>query len=79
MIIFKMGIMSKEKIEKILNLVKELDPKDITTEDIDDIIYSAYVKKEILLGLEDSKNGRVSSYAEVKKRLSEKWLQRNIQ
>lgn len=71
--------MSKEKIEKILNLVKELDPKDITSEDIDDIIYSAYVKKEILLGLEDSKKGRVSSFAEVKKRLSEKLIQRNIQ
>jgi len=71
--------MSKEKIEKILNLVKELDPKHITSEDIDDIIYSAYVKKEILLGLEDSKNGRISSFKEVKKRLSEKWIQQNIQ
>ncbi len=66
--------MSNSRINKIISDIQELDPKEISLEDIDNIIYSAYAKKEILRGLEDIKQGKTISHEEVKKRLTEKWL-----
>lgn len=62
--------MSKIK-EKILNLIKDL-PEDTPSEDFEELIDFLYVKKQILEGLEDFKQGRSYSLEEMKE-ISNKW------
>jgi hypothetical protein len=62
--------MSKIK-EKILNLIKDL-PEDTPLEDFEELIDLLYVKKQILEGLEDFKQGRSYSLEEMKE-ISIKW------
>jgi hypothetical protein len=62
--------MSKIK-EKILNLIKDL-PEDTPLEDFEELIDFLYVKKQILEGLEDFKQGRSYSLEEMKE-ISNKW------
>jgi len=68
--------MSRSMIEKILYLIKEL-PKNTNPEDMDEVMYRLYAKKEILEGLEDSRKGNVISLDEFKKKMTEKWLKEN--
>lgn len=68
--------MSRSMIEKILSLIKEL-PKNTNPEDMDEVMYRLYAKKEILEGLEDSRNGNVISLDDFKKKMAEKWLKEN--
>ena len=68
--------MSRSMIEKILYLIKEL-PKNTNPEDMDEVMYRLYAKKEILEGLEDSRNGNVISLDEFKKKMAKKWLKEN--
>ncbi len=62
--------MSKIK-EKILSLIKDL-PEDTTSEEIEELIDLLYVKKQILEGLEDFRQGKSYSLEELKN-LSGKW------
>ena len=59
--------------EEIIDLIKKL-PEDAT---IDDIMYHLYVKKKILAGIKDLKQGKVIPHEKVmenaKERL-ERWL-----
>ena len=61
--------MSKSLIEKIITLIKDL-PENTNPEDLEEVIYRLYAKKEILKGLEDSKKGNVISFVDFKK----KWM-----
>lgn len=58
--------------EEVIDLIKKL-PEDAT---LDDIMYHLYVKKKILIGLQEFEQGKSIPYEEVmdnvKKRL-EKW------
>lgn len=58
--------------EEVIDLIKKL-PEDAT---LDDIMYHLYVKKKILLGLQDIEQGKSVPHEQVmdniKKRL-EKW------
>jgi len=65
-----MIIMSKIK-EKIISLIKNL-PADTTSEDIEEMIDFLYVKKQVLEGLEDFKNGRSYSLEELEN-ISRTW------
>ena len=56
--------MSKIK-EKILSLIKEL-PEDTTSEEIEELIDLLYVKKQVLEGLEDFRQGKSYSLEELK-------------
>jgi len=62
--------MSKIK-EKIISLIKNL-PADTTSEDIEEMIDFLYVKKQVLEGLEDFKNGRSYSLEELEN-ISRTW------
>ena len=62
--------MSKIK-EKILSLIKDL-PEDTTSEEIEELIDLLYVKKQVLEGLEDFRQGKSYSLEELKN-LSGKW------
>jgi len=62
--------MSKIK-EKILSLIKDL-PEDTTSEEIEELIDLLYVKKQVLEGMEDFKQGKSYSLEELKN-LSGKW------
>ena len=62
--------MSKIK-EKILSLIKAL-PEDTTSEEIEDLIDLLYIKKQVLEGLEDFKQGRSYSLEKMKQ-ISRKW------
>jgi hypothetical protein len=44
---------------------------------MDKLIYQLYAKKEILEGLEDSRKVNVITLDELKKEMSEKWVQEN--
>jgi len=57
--------------EDIIKLIKEL-PEDTTSEEIEELIDLLYVKKQVLEGLEDFKQGRSYSLEEMKS-LSERW------
>ena len=61
--------MSRSLIEKIITLIKDL-PENTNPEDLEEVIYRLYAKKEILKGLEDSKKGNVISFVDFKK----KWM-----
>jgi len=56
-------------IEKILILIKKL-PENTNPDDMEEVMYRLYAKKEILKGLEDSKKGNVISFVDFKK----KWM-----
>lgn len=62
--------MSKIK-EKIISLIKDL-PENTSPEEIDELIDFLYVKKQVVEGLEDFKQGRSYSLDELKK-ISRKW------
>ena len=49
--------------ENAINLISSM-PKSATW---DDIMYEIYVKQKIEKGLDDSKNGKVTSHEDVKK------------
>ncbi|MBD3254804.1 MAG: hypothetical protein GF383_06910 [Candidatus Lokiarchaeota archaeon] len=68
--------MSRSNIEKIVNLIKDL-PETTRPEEIDEIMYRLYAKKEILEGLDDSRKNKVISLEEFKNRMAEKWLKEN--
>lgn len=57
--------------EKVRQLIDQL-PDDVTLNDIrhelNDSLYTLYVKQQIELGMQDSREGRVISHSEVKKR-----------
>ena len=65
-------------IEKILTLIKCL-PENTNPDDVEEVMYRLYAKKEILKGLEDSKKGNVISFGDFKKKTDEKWLNENGQ
>lgn len=65
--------MSRTVIEKILTLIKEL-PESTNPEDMEEVMYNLYSKKEVLKGLEDRKKGNVMNFDEFKKKMDEKWL-----
>ena len=65
--------MSKSMIEKILALIKDL-PENTNPEDMEEVMYNLYAKKEILEGLEDSRKGNVISFDEFREKMNEKWL-----
>ncbi len=65
--------MSRSVIEKILTLIKEL-PENTNPEDMEEVMYQLYTKKEILKGLEDIRTGNVISFSDFKKKMDEKWL-----
>ncbi|MBY9005978.1 MAG: hypothetical protein KGD63_04400 [Candidatus Lokiarchaeota archaeon] len=65
--------MSRSIIEKILTMIKDL-PENTSPEDMEEVMYRLYAKKEILKGLEDSRQGNVISFADFKKKMDEKWL-----
>lgn len=60
-------------IEKILTLIKDL-PETTNPEDMEEIMYHLYAKKEVIKGLEDSRKGNVISFDDFKKKMNEKWL-----
>jgi hypothetical protein len=62
--------MSKIK-EKIISLIKDL-PENTSPEEIDELIDFLYVKKQVVEGLEDFKQGRSYSLEELKQ-ISRKW------
>ncbi len=57
--------------EQVRQLIDQL-PDNATLNDIryelNDSLYTLYVKEQIALGMEDSRQGRVRPHAEVKKR-----------
>ncbi|TFG20385.1 MAG: hypothetical protein EU529_14955 [Promethearchaeota archaeon] len=57
--------------EDIIKLIKDL-PEDTPSEEIEELIDLLYVKKQVLEGLEDFKQGRSYSLEEMKS-LSGKW------
>ena len=57
--------------EDIIKLIKDL-PEDTPSEEIEELIDLLYVKKQVLEGLEDFKQGRSYSLKEMKS-LSGKW------
>ena len=57
--------------EKIISLIKEI-PEGTPSEEIDEMIDFLYVKKQVLEGLEDIKQGRTYSLEEMKQ-TTEKW------
>lgn len=65
-------------IEKILILIKKL-PENTNPDDMEEVMYRLYAKKEILKGLEDSKKENVISFVNFKKKMDEKWLRANGQ
>ena len=65
--------MSRIMIEKILTLIRDL-PKNTNPEDMEEIMYRLYAKKEIIKGLEDSRNGNIISFEVFKNKMDEKWL-----
>jgi hypothetical protein len=62
--------MSKIK-KKIISLIKDL-PENTSPEEIDELIDFLYVKKQVIEGLEDFKQGRSYSLDELKQ-ISGKW------
>ena len=70
--------MSRSLIEKILTLIKGL-PENTNPDDVEEVMYRLYTKKEILRGLEDSKKGNVISFDDFKNKMDEKWLKENGQ
>ena len=54
-------------------MIKDL-PENTSPEDMEEVMYRLYAKKEILKGLEDSRQGNVISFADFKKKMDEKWL-----
>lgn len=60
--------MSKSMIEKILALIKDL-PENTNPEDMEEVMYNLYAKKEILQGLEDCRKGNVISFDEFKEKM----------
>lgn len=65
--------MSRSVIEKILALIKEL-PESTNPEDMEELMYNLYSKKEVLKGLEERKKGKIISFNDFKKKMDEKWL-----
>ena len=65
--------MSRTMIEKILTLIKKL-PETTNADDMEELMYRLYTKKEILKGLEDSRKGNIISFDDFKKKMDEKWL-----
>ena len=57
--------------EKIISLIKEI-PEGTPSEEIDEMMNFLYVKKQVLEGLEDIKQGRTYSLEEMKQ-IMEKW------
>ncbi len=57
--------------EKIISLIKEI-PEGTPSEEIDEMMNFLYVKKQVLEGLEDIKQGRTYSLEEMKQ-ITEKW------
>lgn len=57
------------KKSELLEMIREL-PDDV---DIDKLIYTLYVRRQIEIGLADADAGRVISHEEFEK-LSEEWL-----
>ena len=55
--------------EEVISLIKEM-PDNV---DLDDIMYHLYVKRKILKGKEDIKQGKVYTHEQVKE-MAEKWL-----
>ena len=70
--------MSRSIIDKLLTLIKDL-PEDTNPDDVEEVMYHLYAKKEILKGLEDSKKENVISFVDFKKKMDEKWLRANGQ
>jgi len=70
--------MNRNMIEKILILIKNL-PENTNPDDMEEVMYRLYAKKEILKGLEDSKKENVISFVNFKKKMDEKWLRANGQ
>ena len=62
--------MSRTVIEKILTLIEEL-PESTNPDDMEEVMYNIYSKKEVLKGLEDHKEGNVISFDEFKKKMDE--------
>ena len=60
---------SAVKKSELLEMIREL-PDDV---DIDKLIYTLYVRRQIEIGLADADAGRVISHEEFEK-LSEEWL-----
>ena len=65
--------MSRTMIEKILTLIKKL-PENTNADDMEEVMYRLYTKKEIIKGLEDSRKGNIISFDDFKKKMDEKWL-----
>ncbi len=65
--------MSRIMIEKILTLIKDL-PENTNPEDMEELMYHLYAKKEIIKGMEDSRKGNVISFDDFKKKMDKKWL-----
>ena len=65
--------MSRSIIEKILTLIKEL-PENTNPEDMEEVMYNLYSKKEILKGLEEKRKGNVIGFEEFKNKMDGKWL-----
>lgn len=57
--------------EKIISLIKDL-PENTSPEEIDELIDFLYVKKHVVEGLEDFKQGRAYRLDELKQ-ISRKW------
>ena len=55
-------------IEKILALIKDL-PENTNPEDMEEVMYNLYAKKEILEGLEDCRKGNVISFDEFREKM----------
>lgn len=57
--------------EKIISLIKKI-PEGTPSEEIDEMMNILYVKKQVLEGLEDIKQGKTYSLEEMKQ-MTEKW------
>lgn len=59
---------AKEQVKQLLDQL----PDDVTLSDIrhelNDSLYTLYVRQQIELGMQDSREGKVSAHADVKKR-----------
>ncbi|MEZ5561833.1 MAG: hypothetical protein R3F27_02610 [Gammaproteobacteria bacterium] len=59
---------AKDQVKQLLDQL----PDDATLNDIryelNDILYTLYVRQQIELGIQDSRDGKITSHADVKKR-----------
>jgi len=59
---------AKEQVRQLLNQLPDNATLNDIRYELNDSLYTLYVQQQIELGMQDSREGRITSHAEVKQR-----------